>query len=260
MGSLAVIVPLGLLIGVVMGALGGGGAILTVPILVYVLGQQPAAATAGSLVIVMLTALAGVGSHARKGNVRVRDGLVFGAVGVVGSLVGSKLSAAVSAPVLMTAFGVLMIALGTLMIRRRGQGGESAGAGPDGGGTRRGLGVLIATATGVGFLTGFFGVGGGFAVVPALVLALGFSMPVAVGTSLLVIVLNCLVALGARVGGGVSIDWPIILTFSAFGAIGSIAGGRIAARVDPRKLSLAFSVLLFAVAAYVLAMNVPHLR
>ena len=255
MGNLATIVPLGLLIGVVMGALGGGGAILTVPILVYVLGQQPSAATAGSLVIVMLTAIAGVGSHARKGNVRMRDGLIFGAVGVVGSLVGSKLSAAVSAPVLMTAFGVLMIAVGVLMLRRRAKGGDSSAAGE-----RRGLGVLIGTATGVGFLTGFFGVGGGFAVVPALVLALGFAMPVAVGSSLVVIVVNCLVALAARIGGGVSIDWPIILTFSAFGALGSVAGGRIAARVDPRKLSLAFSVLLFAVAAYVLVMNVPQLR
>lgn len=254
MGSMAVIIPLGLLVGVTLGALGGGGAILTVPILVYLLGQRPSAATAGSLVIVMLTSAAGALSHRRKGNVRLREGLIFGAVGVVGSIVGSKLSAAVPAAVLMTAFGVLMIAVGVVMLRRRARGGGGEE------GARKGLGTLVATATGVGFLTGFFGVGGGFAVVPALVLALGFSMPVAVGTSLVVIIVNSLVALGARVVGGVEIDWPIILAFSAFGAIGSILGGRIAARVDPRHLSLAFSILLFAVAAYVLVMNVPQLR
>ncbi|MCA0438388.1 MAG: sulfite exporter TauE/SafE family protein [Austwickia sp.] len=255
MGQLLAIVPLGLLVGVVLGALGGGGAILTVPILVYVLGQRPAAATAGSLVIVSLTALAGMASHARKGNVRWRDGLIFGAVGVVGSLIGSRLSTAVSGPVLLTAFGVMMIGVGILMLRRRARGGNAVADGE-----RRGVGVLAATATGVGFLTGFFGVGGGFAVVPALVLALGFSMPVAVGTSLLVIIVNSIVALGARAAGGLAIDWPVILVFSAFGAIGSILGGRIAARVDPRQLSLAFSILLFAVAAYVLAMNIPQLR
>lgn len=254
MGNLVVIVPLGLLIGTVMGALGGGGAILTVPILVYLLGQSPAAATAGSLVVVMLTGVAGVAGHRRQGNVRMRDGLVFGAVGVVGSLVGSRLSASVPPTVLMTAFGLLMIGVGALMLRRRANGGRSEEAG-----ARRGLGTLMGLATAVGFLTGFFGVGGGFAVVPALVLALGFSMPVAVGTSLVVIVVNSLVALGARVAVGVEIEWPIILAFSVFGALGSVLGGRIASRVDPRQLSLAFSILLFAVAAYVLAMNVPAL-
>ena len=252
--GLLIIVPLGLLVGVTLGALGGGGAILTVPILVYLLGQQPAAATAGSLVIVMLTSLAGVAAHHARRNVRFKDGLIFGAVGVVGSLVGSRLSAAVPGAVLMTAFGLLMIAVGAVMLRRRAKGG-----GQQESGERRGLGMLVGAATAVGFLTGFFGVGGGFAVVPALVLALGFSMPLAVGTSLVVIVVNSLVALGARVVGGVAIDWPIILTFSAFGAIGSLLGGRIAARVDPRHLSLAFSILLFAVAAYVLVMNVPQL-
>lgn len=254
------IVPLGLLVGVTLGALGGGGAILTVPILVYLLNQSPSAATAGSLVIVSLTSLAGVVSHHRKGNVRVRDGLIFGAVGVVGSLVGSRLSATVAPAVLMTAFGVLMLVVAAIMLRRRQTTGPSAGAHDDGETPQRhGLGMLVATATGVGLLTGFFGVGGGFAVVPALVLALGFQMPVAVGTSLLVIIVNSLTALAARVTGGVDIDWPVILLFSAFGAVGSLFGGKIAARVDPRHLSLAFSVLLILVAAYVLVMNVPQL-
>lgn len=261
MGSgLIWIVPLGLLVGVTLGALGGGGAILTVPILVYVLNQSPSAATAGSLVIVALTSLAGVAGHYGKGNVRLRDGLIFGAVGVVGSLVGSRLSATVEPAVLMTAFGVLMLAVAAVMLRRWLATRPSAGsASPGPPAQRRGLATLVATATGVGLLTGFFGVGGGFAVVPALVLALGFPMPAAVGTSLVVIIVNSVTALAARVAGGVDIDWPVILLFSVFGAAGSLAGGRIAARVDPRHLGLAFSVLLILVAAYVLVMNVPQL-
>lgn len=251
---LLAIIPMGLLVGVTLGALGGGGAILTVPILIYLLGQAPNTATTGSLVIVALTSLAGLASHRRGGNVRLGQGIVFGATGVFGSVLGSRLSPAVPAAVLMTAFGVLMIVVAAVMLRRR-----AGGSRADAVGERRGLPVLVAVATGVGFLTGFFGVGGGFAVVPALVLALGFRMPVAVGTSLVVIVVNSLVALGARISGGVQIDWTVILAFSAFGAIGSIFGGRIATRVDPRQLSLAFSILLFVVAAYVLAMNIPQL-
>ncbi|GAB79134.1 hypothetical protein SAMN05421595_2994 [Austwickia chelonae] len=254
MNDLLVIAPFGLLVGLILGALGGGGAILTVPILVYLLGQSPTAATAGSLVIVSLISSVGVLSHHSRGNVRFKDGLLFGLFGVVGSLAGSKLSIAVPAVILMTAFGVLLLAVGTLMARR-----ALTGASAPGEGDRRGVGAVVLAATAVGLLTGFFGVGGGFAVVPALVLVLGFPMPAAVGTSLVVIVVNSLVALGARVTGGVEIEWPLILVFSFFGALGSLLGGRIAARVDPRHLTAAFSVLLFVVAAYVLAMNVPQL-
>lgn len=246
------VVPLALAVGLILGALGGGGAILTVPILVYLMGQSPSSASAGSLVIVMLTSLVGALGHRRAGHVRLRDGLVFGGVGVVGSLVGSRASAAIQPAVLMTAFGVMMLVVAALMWRYRS--GRSGGDGAS-----RGVPTLVATATGVGFLTGFFGVGGGFAVVPALVLALGFSMPTAVGTSLVVIVVNSISALGARVMVGVSIDWPLILLFSVFGAVGSLMGGRVASRVAPRRLSAAFSVLLLGVGSYVLAMNVPSL-
>lgn len=248
------ILPLGLAVGLVLGALGGGGAILTVPILVYLVGQEPSAATAGSLIVVGLTALAGVVSHHPAGNVRFRDGLIFGAIGTLGSLAGSRLSVGLPPHVLMTAFGVLMLSVAVLMVHQWRTGHLASGRG-----RRRGLPVLLVTASGVGFLTGVFGVGGGFAVVPALVLALGYAMPVAVGTSLIVIVVNSATALGARVVGGVDIDWPLILLFSVFGALGSLLGARVAARVDSRHLSLAFTILLVAVAAYVLAMNVPTL-
>lgn len=244
------VLPLAVLVGVSLGALGGGGAILTVPILVYLLHLSPSAATSGSLIIVALTSLAGLVAHYRKGHVLVRQGLLFGAAGVVGSLVGSRLSTLVAPAVLMTTFGVLMTAVGVLMLRRRDGDGEGSGE-------SRGWGIWAATATGVGLLTGFFGVGGGFAVVPALALVLGLSMPQAVGTSLLVIVINSLTALGGRIAGGLHVPWPLVVTFSVFAAVGSLLGGRLAHRVEPHKLRMAFAVLLFAVSAYVLAVNVP---
>lgn len=254
--TLVWIAPLALLVGLVLGALGGGGAILTVPILVYVLGLGPKAATTGSLIIVALSALAGLVPHARAGKVRLRDGLIFGALGVVGSLAGTRLNALVPPQVLMTAFAVLMLVVAGLMTRKRRQ--ANKGAASDSG-ERRGLPTLLVAATVVGLLTGFFGVGGGFAVVPALVLALGFSMPVAVGTSLLVIIINSLTALGARVGGGLEVDRPLILTCGVVAAVGSVLGGRVAQRVDPGKLNLAFTILLVIVAAFIAVQNVPRL-
>lgn len=262
--SLLWVAPLAVLVGLSLGALGGGGAILTVPVLVYLLHQPTNSATAGSLIIVGLISLAGIASHWKSGNVKLKDGLIFGAAGVVGSVVGSKLSVLAPAEILMTAFGVLMLVVAIVMFRNRGSAPQSQppGDGPEpatGKGGRRGLGMLLLTATGVGLLTGFFGVGGGFAVVPALVLALGFTMPAAVATSLVVIVINSATALAARLASGVDIDWTVILVFSVLGALGSVAGGRIAQRVAPRHLSLAFSVLMVLVAGYVLAMNVPQL-
>ena len=119
---------------------------------------------------------------------------------------------------------------------------------------------IIAAATGVGLLTGFFGVGGGFVIVPALVLVLGFGMPAAVGTSLLVIAINSAAALAARLGGGqVSLDWALLAVFTAAALAGVLAGHRVASRVDPSRLSAAFTILLIAVAAYSLARSLPGL-
>lgn len=252
------IAPLGLLVGLVLGALGGGGAILTVPILVYLLGQSPSAATTGSLVIVALSGLAGLAPHARAGRVRVRDGLVFGVLGVLGSVAGSHLNALVAPEALMTTFAALMLVVAALMTRKRRRAAREGDCDPTEP-ARRGPIALVVAATAVGLLTGFFGVGGGFAVVPALVLVLGFAMPEAVGTSLLVIVVNSLTALGARLTGALQLDWPLILTFGVVAALGSLAGGRLAQRVDPQRLNLAFTILLVLVAGYTAAQNVPLL-
>lgn len=255
------IAPLGLSVGVVLGALGGGGAILTVPILVYLLGQSPRAATTGSLIIVGLTALVGLAPHQRAGRVRLAEGVTFGVLGVLGSVVGTRASTSVPAPVLMSAFSALMLVVAGLMTRKRRLARAAAVAiaiaEPEAPRPRR-RNVALA-ATGVGLLTGFFGVGGGFAVVPALVLALGFTMPAAVGTSLLVIAINSATALVSRLGTDVALDWPVILTFSVFGAMGSVLGGKVVHRINPRTLSLGFTMLLVVVAGYVAYQNVPSL-
>ena len=228
---LAVAIPAGLLIGLALGALGGGGSILTVPALVYLLDQAPHAATTGSLLIVGTAALVGMVAHRRAGRVRIGPGLVFAGLGLAGSYVGSRLSTAVDPHVLLTAFAALMLAAAAALRQRGGARRYAAGAPPRPGSadrlararahhraaladgpatagptcplpsvtpritTRRAV-TIVAAATAVGLLTGFFGVGGGFVIVPALVLVLGFDMPAAVGTSLLVIAVTSAAAPG----------------------------------------------------------------
>lgn len=269
---LALVIPIGLLIGLSLGALGGGGSILTVPALVYLLGQDTQAATTGSLLIVGVTALAGMAAHHRAGRVRIAPGMIFGVLGIAGSWFGSKMSASVAPNVLLAAFSILMLVVAALMFARsRSQGRSGQPDTPDSSqepilsfaprfacACPRAAKVLV-TASAVGLLTGFFGVGGGFAVVPALVLALGFTMPVAVGTSLLVIAINSASALVSRLGHGVQLDWTLIGIFTAAAIIGSLLGGRVTSRVHPRLLSQAFALLLVAVALYTAARSIPQL-
>lgn len=255
MTSLLWVIPLGLLVGIALGSLGGGGSILTVPALVYLLGQTPAAATTGSLIIVGLTSLVGLVPHVRRGNVRVGRGVAFGVLGVVGSYLGSRLATDVPDAWLLSAFSVLMLVVAVLMVRRH-RSGHTRPSVPDE--QTRPVRVVIA-ATVVGLLTGFFGVGGGFAVVPALVLALGLSMPVAVGTSLLVISINSATALLARLGNGVDLDWVVIGAFSLFAVAGSLLGYRVAARTSPQRLTWAFVAMLVAVAVAMGVVNIPTL-
>ena len=262
------LLPIGLLIGLSLGALGGGGSILTVPALVYVFGQDPQQATTSSLVIVGVTSLVAAVPHARAANVRLGQGLAFGALGVVGSFAGAAAATTVRPEVLLSSFAALMVFVAVLMLRRT----LAAGGGAEP--TRPSepmisldpffcacprVAKVIVTATVVGMLTGFFGVGGGFALVPALVLALSFPMPVAVGTSLVVIAVNSATALIARSDAGVELDWALIGGFTAAAVIGSLLGSRVAARVSGRTLSLAFVVLLVAVAGYTALRSVPQL-
>lgn len=266
------VLPVGLVIGLSLGALGGGGSILTVPALVYLLGQDPRQATTGSLVIVGLTSLVALVPHARRGRVRAGQGLAFGALGTAGSFAGSALAAHVAPAVLLTGFAALMLLVATLMIRRS-RAAAASPAAPDLGRadlepmlTLRPLSCacprvvrLLVTATVVGLLTGFFGVGGGFVLVPALVLALSFDMPTAVGTSLLVIAVNSATALLARASSGTSPSWAVVVAVTTVAVVGSLVGGRLASRVPPRLLTRAFSVLLVGVALYTAARSLPRL-
>ena len=208
--------PLGFLIGVSLGALGGGGSILAVPALVYAAGQTPKHATTTSLVLVALTAMIGIVPHWRAGRVRFAAGAMFGLAGIGGSLLGSHWNKSANPDVLLLAFSGLMLVAAYGMWRRARNPqpcaplpSVGAAAAPPAAAMRSvridtltTVKVIVA-GTIVGFLTGFFGVGGGFVIVPALVLALGFSMPEAVGTSLLVIAINSGVALTTRLQAGV---------------------------------------------------------
>ena len=193
-----VAVAAGLLIGLSLGALGSGGSILAVPVLVHLLGQSPLAATTGSLVVVGATALVAAVAAQPSGTVRVGRGLAFGAAAAGGAVVGSRLALRTPEDVLLLAFSALLLVVAVAMLvrshRRRGLPAEQRPADlpivtlrPFSCACPRALKVLVA-ATVTGLLTGFLGVGGGFLVVPALVLSLGLEVAEAAGTSLVVIV------------------------------------------------------------------------
>ena len=251
--------PLGLLIGVSLGALGGGGSILAVPALVYGAGQSPKHATTTSLVLVAITAVIAIVPHWRAGRVRFGPGILFGLVGIAGSLLGSRWNDAADPDVLLLAFAGLMLVAATAMWRRvRGPAPEltrtlSAAAAPtvaiSGPFDLTKVLKVVAAGTAVGLLTGFFGVGGGFVIVPALVLALGFTMPEAIGTSLLVITINSGVALSTRFQTG-AIEWRTVIPFTLASLVGVVIGARLAGTKDSTALQRWFVVLLVAVAIY----------
>lgn len=250
--------PLGFLIGISLGALGGGGSILAVPALVYGAGQGAKAATTTSLLVVGLTALLGMFAHLRAGRVRVGSGLVFGAVGIGGSLVGSQLNKSVDPNALLLAFAVLMVIAAWRMWRQAQKPASAVGDFGDGGAlairTRTAITPatvlkVVVAGTAVGFLTGFFGVGGGFVIVPALVLALQFPMPDAVGTSLLVIAVNSAFALSQRLQT-TGIEWKVALPFLVAGILGVGTGKRLADRLPAATMARWFVALLVTVAVY----------
>jgi len=250
--------PLGFLIGLSLGALGGGGSILAVPVLVYAAGQDPKQATATSLLLVGTAALVGLGPHLRAGRARVGLGVVFGVAGVPGSVLGTTLNHHTDPDLLLLGFAGLMLIAAWRMVtacptctnvgEARALSGAVATRTRDRVDPSTALAVL-ASGTAVGFLTGLFGVGGGFVIVPALALALKLPMPQAIGTSLVVIALNAAVALLARLAT-TSIDWATTLPFLTAAIAGVLTGGTLADRLDPTRTLRAFATLLVAVAIY----------
>ena len=286
----------GALIGLVVGALGAGGGILSVPALIYLLGVAPHEATSASLVIVLFTALAALGGRIGKNTICYQIALVFAALATVGTWLGSLANQAVSADLLMYAFALLLICVGLVMLRRaypglfsayRGflrvfpglfRGAASAGSGAvssdDGAAAADGVGAagstpalgavsatgevtsigavplwrvaLVATITGA--LTGFFGVGGGFAIVPALTLVLHLPIKRAASTSLLIMAITAVVALVARAQTSLNVDVGVIGAFTVASMLGAVAGAPLTRKVSSQKLTASFAALLLAVA------------
>ncbi|MEZ4367316.1 MAG: sulfite exporter TauE/SafE family protein [Kofleriaceae bacterium] len=242
---IVVVLALAILVGVSLGLLGGGGSILTVPLLTYVGGMEAKAAIASSLVVVGATSAAAVVAHARAGRVRWRTGLLFGGAGMAGAVGGGRLGAHVSGHALMVAFAILMAITAVAMLRPR----RAAGPGVD-----RELPVvpvLVMGAT-VGVVTGLLGAGGGFVIVPALVLLGGLAMEAAIGTSLLVITMNTVAGLATNLGH-VVIDWPLTLGVTAIAIVGSFVGARFAGRIPATTLRRGFGVFIILMAALVLS-------
>jgi uncharacterized membrane protein YfcA len=248
MTPLILAIAFGVLIGLSLGLVGGGGSILTVPILVYAIGQPAHVATTTSLAIVGTNALVGVVGHARAGNVLPKTGLAFGAAGFLGAVTGTWLNRQVPATILLALFAVVMLAAAAAMLRKRADTSASARSEEY---DARGWLKLGLSGLGTGLMTGFFGVGGGFVIVPALVLVLGLPMRAAVGTSLLIIALNSASGLIARLGTG-GLDWVITLLFILGGAAGVALGVRLAGRLPQRRLTQTFAGLIVLVACYVL--------
>lgn len=255
---------IGAFVGIVVGSLGAGGGILSVPILVYILGQDPHQATGLSLIIVGLTATVSLATRARSGNVAWREGTLFALAGLVGTWAGSALGPLVSARALMLSFCALLGAVAAFMVRSQLR--PSASLSPNEAGdsnvdkgswTLGTVSRVVALATLTGFLTGFFGVGGGFAIVPALHLALRYPMKRASATSLLVMVITAAFGLASRtLAGTLTITAEagvMVALFTAASMGGGIVGAKLTKRVSNRVLGLVFAALLVCVAVSTLA-------
>ncbi len=256
-------------IGLTLGSLGGGGSVLTVPVLVYLVGYDPKVAVPTSLAVVGAASLMGAMGHWRAGRVDFRVALPFGIVTMVGSFLGARLALHMAGEVQLAILAIVMVTSAILMLRparKPSVGAASAGArdpGPDEGSSvarearaaaRRQVVRLAPVAAGVGLLTGVVGVGGGFLIVPALVLWGGVAMATAIGTSLFVITLNCATGL-VGYAGHVAIPWTGTLLFAAIAVVGAAAGAALVGSIPQQQLRRIFAVFLLAVGGFIMYRN-----
>jgi uncharacterized membrane protein YfcA len=240
----------GVLVGFSLGLVGGGGSILAVPLLVYLVGVPlPHLAIGTSAVAVAANAAASLATHARAGNVRWPCASVFAVAGVLGALGGARLGKMVDGHVLLAAFALMMVAVAVLMLRRR-EPAEDRRVRLN----RENAPALLGAGLGAGALSGFFGIGGGFLIVPGLVAATGMPMLQAVGTSLVAVTAFGLTTAGSYAASGL-VNWPLAAVFVAGGVAGSLAGARAAIGLARRRglLTKVFAGIILAVAAYMLA-------
>jgi len=236
-------------IGLSLGLIGGGGSIITVPVLVYALGVDAHQAIAMSLAVVGITSLVGAVMHFRNGTVHLASGALFGGSGVLGAFFGSKLTYLFPPEVLLLCFAGLMLVIASLMLAKRGNSPAPR---------VRSTWKAIAAGLVVGVLTGFLGVGGGFLIVPALMFFGGLEMKDAVGTSLVVIVINCVAGLAGHLTHG-GFDPVIASEVTALAAAGALAGTALSHRASPERLKTGFALFVIVVAVFLAARNVSFL-
>ncbi|MCP4501912.1 MAG: sulfite exporter TauE/SafE family protein [Deltaproteobacteria bacterium] len=242
---MALILFLASFVGIFLGLLGGGGSILTVPLLVYVADVDEKSAIAMSLMIVGITAAFAAIGHARKGNVRWKIGLIFSVGGMTGAFFGGKLGAMLDPMLLMVLFALMMLVTGIAMWRPK---KEVNGKG------ELSIGLALLEGFGVGIVTGLVGAGGGFLVVPALAILGGLEMREAVGTSLLVIALKSGAGfLGYASSDAVHVDYTLAAYVTVAAVLGSFVGARFASNIDQKKLRKGFSVFVLVMGVVVLA-------
>jgi uncharacterized membrane protein YfcA len=244
---------LAIIIGLLLGLLGGGGSILTVPMLVYLLHVEPKLAIVTSFVVVGISSLMALIPHARRGSVCWKSGLFFGLAGMVGAFGGGRMAVQFSSDLLMSLFGLISLFTGLLMLRgKRGEAKAGAAIQPS---SVCPIQVpffrLLFDGFFVGGLTGMVGVGGGFMIVPALTLLVGLPMQGAVGTSLLIIAMNALAGLSGY-SQQVALDWQLTGLVTAGAIFGSAVGGGLSAYVKPAALRKAFGIMVIGIAGYVL--------
>ncbi|MDL1900536.1 sulfite exporter TauE/SafE family protein [Anaerolineae bacterium CFX9] len=238
---------LGFAIGLILGLLGGGGSILTVPALVYIVGQSPQAAVTASLMIVGANSLLGAYFHRLHGVLNLRVALIFGGAGMIAAYLSAGWSKQIEPSVLMILFAALMLVVGGIMLFYKPP--------TDSQRQQRGWLITIVSGLGVGVLTGFLGVGGGFLIVPALVMLVGLPMRQAIGTSLIVIAMNSLAGFLGHLTG-LTIDVGVIAIFVISGIVGTFAGVRLTARLHPARLRTLFAGFVIALALVLLYDNV----
>lgn len=249
--TIGIALALGAVIGVMLGLLGGGGSILAVPALVYILGLGIGQAIPMSLIVIGIASAVGAVPKVLAHQVQWRLAAIFAATGIPATFLGTAIGRHLPQPVLLIGFAVVMVVAGVRMLQDKGGTGTACTVGDSGINWRRCAPRSLSAGFVVGLLTGLFGVGGGFLIIPALVLMLGVEMPIGIGTSLLIIVANSAAGVVSHMGGA-GIDWTITTAFAGTAIVGSLIAGHYGTKLDTERLQSWFAYLVFAVAAYVL--------
>ncbi len=249
----------GSLVGFTLGLIGGGGSIMATPLLLYVVGLPPHVAIGTGALAVSANSFINFGGHTRSGNVRWRSAILFAVIGMAGAAIGSTLGKTFDGQRLLFLFAVLMVVVGVMMLRRgsRPQGASGASAETF---TPGAIAKITIAALIVGMLSGFFGIGGGFLIVPGLLFSTGMPMILAVGSSLLAVGSFGLTT-AVNYGWSGLVDWQVAAEYIAGGIAGGLVGMRLCNHLAPRKAALnkVFAGLVFVVAAYMLYRNLGAL-